>query len=196
MILPMDPYIVRILTLLGKRDPLEVLAKTTKDLQELYYSLNFRSQLTYEMGKWNALQIVCHLCDAELGYGFRLRQVASGQGIQPFDQDAWIGMHKGHTLGQAVQLFTNLRNWNLETWKSFTPEQLATTANHPERGPESVGLMLKFLAGHDLNHLAQLDKIATLPRQVPQKTQLFGPKPVADTPPVKAPGRTKKFSKK
>jgi hypothetical protein len=72
--------------------------------------------------------------------------------------------------------------------------------------------MLKFLAGHDLNHLAQLDKIAAMPRQIPQKTQLFGPKPTAQAPakpaaqaptkpaaqaPTKptTPGRTKKPKK-
>jgi hypothetical protein len=192
MMLGMDPYIQRILGLLGKRDPIEVLTQTPKDLQELYYSLNFRTQLTYEMGKWNALQIMCHLCDAELGYSFRLRQVLNGQGIQAFDQDAWIGLHQGHTLGQSLQLFTSLRGWNLDFFRSLSPEQLATTALHPERGPESIKLMLKFLAGHDLNHLAQLDKIATLPRQVPQKTPLFGPKPAASAPAAPAKTAVKK----
>jgi hypothetical protein len=31
---------------------------------------------------------------------------------------------------------------------------------HPERGIESIGLMIRMLAGHDLNHLAQLEQIA------------------------------------
>jgi hypothetical protein len=31
---------------------------------------------------------------------------------------------------------------------------------HPERGMESVEIIVKMLAGHDLNHLAQLEQIA------------------------------------
>jgi hypothetical protein len=32
-------------------------------------------------------------------------------------------------------------------------------AVHPERGEETVEMMITFLAGHDLNHIAQLEQI-------------------------------------
>jgi hypothetical protein len=31
---------------------------------------------------------------------------------------------------------------------------------HPERGMETIGILVKMLAGHDLNHIAQLEQIA------------------------------------
>src|SRR5215470_14324655 len=41
--------------------------------------------------KWSALEIMAHLADVELVYGFRLRQIYAqpGSTIAPIDQDGW-----------------------------------------------------------------------------------------------------------
>lgn len=36
---------------------------------------------------------------------------------------------------------------------------------HPERGMESVEIIVKLLAGHDLNHLAPLEQIRRVKRE-------------------------------
>jgi hypothetical protein len=36
------------------------------------------------------------------------------------------------------------------------PADLQRTGQHNERGPESLGVMLRMLAGHDLSHLDQI----------------------------------------
>ncbi len=44
-------------------------------------------------------------------------------------------------------------------WRDLTDEQLERQGLHTERGPESVRTILKLLAGHDLVHRAQIQRI-------------------------------------
>ena len=48
-------------------------------------------------GKWSAAEIVSHLADCEMVFGFRLRQTLAEDGptIQPFDQEKWAAMYHG-----------------------------------------------------------------------------------------------------
>lgn len=157
----MNPYIERILGLLGEQDAITVLAETPMRLEKLSPVLAQRAGQSYAPGKWTSHKIICHLADVELGYGFRLRQVLAGiTQIQPFDQDAWAKRYANLPLPLALEAFKSMRAWNLALFKSVSNDDLNKTVNHPERGPESFGLMMKFLAGHDLNHLDQLKTIA------------------------------------
>ena len=71
-----------------------------------------------------------------------------------------MGLYGGIDASLAVESLRSLRTWNLELVRSLTPEQMDRGAFHPERGEEPVGRMISLIAGHDLNHLAQLDLIA------------------------------------
>jgi hypothetical protein len=51
-----------------------------------------------------------------------------------------------------------MRLFNLALWKRTSPEDLKGTGQHNERGPESQGVMLRLLAGHDLSHLDQITR--------------------------------------
>lgn len=157
------PYTARILELLGDRDPLELLAATPSRLEDLFWQLGEKG-LDRRIGEagWTARQILAHIADAEIGYGFRFRQVLSEDAhrIQPFDQDAWTALYRGVDASLALELFRALRLWNLSVLRALTPEQLERAGQHPERGVETVALMIKLLAGHDLNHIAQLERIA------------------------------------
>jgi hypothetical protein len=62
----------------------------------------------------------------------------------------------------AVEAFRGLRAWNLALLTTLTLEDWLAEGYHPERGFESVDLMVRFLAGHDINHLAQLESILAL----------------------------------
>ncbi len=44
-------------------------------------------------------------------------------------------------------------------WRSLGPAELARTGQHNERGPESLALLRTLLAGHDLLHLDQLQRL-------------------------------------
>lgn len=51
------------------------------------------------------------------------------------------------------------RRWNLSLLRGLSEKDLEREAYHPERGPETLGTIVRLLAGHDLNHLAQLERL-------------------------------------
>ena len=158
----MATYTERILGLLGDRPPAASLEQTATRIQEVARRLDARGLArSYAPGKWTAAQLLCHLADAEIATGFRLRQALSEDNhvIQPFDQDRWADRYQGLDGAVAARAFGALRQWNLALIRSLTPADLARPAHHPERGPEPVGHIIKMLAGHDLNHLAQLEQV-------------------------------------
>jgi hypothetical protein len=113
-------------------------------------------------GKWSAAEIVCHLADCEIVFGFRLRQTLAEDGptIQPFDQDRWARIYKGVSPKVALETFGALRNWNLLMIESALPEAANRKMTHPERGTMTFATVVETMAGHDLNHLGQLRRIA------------------------------------
>ena len=113
-------------------------------------------------GKWSASEIVCHLADCELAFGFRLRQTLAEDNhvIQPFDQEKWAAPYRGIAVPQAQAAFAALRNWNLVLISRALPNHGAKPVTHPERGAMTFLDIVETMAGHDLNHLAQLRRIA------------------------------------
>lgn len=160
----MNPYATRILGLLGDRDPMSVLRETPGRLEALAPRLRERAEESYGPGKWTAREILCHLADTELGLGFRLRQVAAGvEVIQAFDENAWARRYAGVPLDLALHTVLALRNWNLAWLEGLEDGVWQHTYHHPERGPETFDLAVRLMAGHDLNHLGQLEGVALQP---------------------------------
>ncbi|MBS1805146.1 MAG: DinB family protein [Acidobacteria bacterium] len=114
-------------------------------------------------GKWSPAEIVCHLADCEVAFAFRLRQTLAEDHhvLQPFDQDKWAAPYRSFSAKDALAAFTGLRNWNLLLIKSALPASASKPVTHPERGPMTFQTIVETMAGHDLNHLAQLKRIAT-----------------------------------
>jgi hypothetical protein len=112
-------------------------------------------------GKWSPAEIVCHLADSELVFAFRLRQTLAEDApvIQPFDQDKWAATYPGVSTGQALQLFNAARQWNLRLIVSALPAAAARPVTHPERGTMTFQTLVETMAGHDLNHLGQLQRL-------------------------------------
>jgi hypothetical protein len=113
-------------------------------------------------GKWSAAEILCHLADCELVFGFRLRQTLAEDSptIQPFDQDKWATVYRGIEAGHALEVFSALRGWNLRLLETALPAAAGRPTTHPERGAMTFMTIVETMAGHDLNHLAQLQRIA------------------------------------
>ncbi|HEY1649511.1 MAG TPA: DinB family protein [Terracidiphilus sp.] len=113
-------------------------------------------------GKWSPAEILCHLADCEMVFGFRLRQTLAEEGptIQPFDQEKWAAAYGGVSAGHALEVFAALRGWNLRLFEVALPDAAARPTFHPERGAMTFQTIVETMAGHDLNHLGQLRRIA------------------------------------
>jgi DinB superfamily len=157
-------YIQRILATLGGQTPLKVQAATPKKLARLIArapSAKLRKRPA--PGKWSAAEILAHLADSEIVVGWRMRQIlgAPGTPIQAFDQDAWAaaGRYEKRDAKESLQQFRAVREANLALLKSLTPEQWKHHGMHAERGVETIEHITCMMAGHDLNHLAQVERI-------------------------------------
>lgn len=115
-------------------------------------------------GKWSPAEIVCHLADCELVFAFRLRQTLAEDGyvIQPFDQDKWAATYQGVSAGQALGVFSSLRRWNLRLIGEALPVSADKVVTHPERGTMTFQTIVETMAGHDRNHIGQLERIAAV----------------------------------
>ena len=94
-------------------------------------------------------------------FGYRLRQSLAEEShvMQNFNQDLWANVYERLEGGAALATFKALRAWNVALIRRLTPDELAKTYTHPERGVEDINLMTKMFAGHDINHLNQIEII-------------------------------------
>jgi hypothetical protein len=113
-------------------------------------------------GKWSPAEIVCHLADCEIAFAFRLRQTLAEDHhvLQPFDQEKWAAPYPGIAARDALAAFTALRAWNLKLIAKMLPGSASKPVTHPERGSMTFQTIVETMAGHDLNHLEQLKRIA------------------------------------
>ena len=81
--------------------------------------------------------------------------------IQPFDQEAWQMPYRSLSAHDAVAAFSAARRWNLLFIDAVLPGALPKPVMHPERGQMTFGTIIETMGGHDLNHLAQVQGVAT-----------------------------------
>ena len=114
-------------------------------------------------GKWSIAEIMAHLADSEIVIGWRLRQILSTNGvpIQAYDQDRWASTfdYAHRDPRQSLESFRVVRESNLAILKAVPRPTWENYGVHQERGNESVGHFVRMVAGHDLNHLRQVEAI-------------------------------------
>jgi hypothetical protein len=148
---------------LGERPPWEVIDETAGRLKSLLDGLGMLgAEREPAPGKWSARQIVCHLADCEIVFAFRLRMALTQDHhvIQPFDQDLWATLYHPCDADTALTVFTAVRRWNVRLISAMSPADMEKSLTHPERGEMTVQVVVETMAGHDLNHLAQIEAIA------------------------------------
>jgi hypothetical protein len=113
-------------------------------------------------------EILAHLADAEIVIGWRLRSIlgAPGTPIQAYDQNAWLiaGHYEKRDPHRSIALHGAVREANLALLKSLSSDQRKHYGQHAERGQESVEHIVRMVAGHDINHLRQIERILTPPK--------------------------------
>lgn len=157
-------YTKRIMSNLQGADPAKVQAATPKKIERLMKGASAaKLRKRPAPGKWSVAEIVAHLADDEIVIGWRMRQIlgAPGTPLQPFDQDAWAAaMHyEKRDARKSLAEFRAVREANLALLKYLSPEQWKQFGMHAERGEESIRHIVALVAGHDLNHLGQIERI-------------------------------------
>lgn len=157
-------YTQRLLSYADGKDPLRLQQAAPAKLAELLKGKTGK-QLTQRPApdKWSIAEILAHLADAELAISWRLRQVLANNAIplQPYDQDLWARTfnYARRDPRQSLANFRSLREANIALLKSVPRKLWENYGVHAERGNESVNHVVKMVAGHDLNHLQQIQKI-------------------------------------
>jgi hypothetical protein len=157
-------YTQRILGYVEGKQPLAVQAATAKKLDRLIKGVSTaRLRKRPAPGKWSVSEILAHLADGEIVGGFRMRLILGSPGVPivAYDQEKWVtsGHYDRRDPRKSVEQFRVLREGNLALLKSLGPEQWKHYGMHSERGQESIEHIVRMFAGHDINHLQQIERI-------------------------------------
>lgn len=158
-----DQYVQRILSNVNG-EPLAVQESTPGILQELIKDAAQDKLMRRPSPEaWSVAEILAHLADAELVTAFRIRKTVneSGAEIAAYDQNSWAsnGHYGDKDPSNSLIEFQFLREMNLRFLRSLTPEQWQHFGNHSERGRETVERLSRMMAGHDVNHVKQIETI-------------------------------------
>jgi len=157
-------YAGAVLGLIGDRHPIDILRETPGMAARAVASLTPEKLRTREAaGKWSVAHVLRHLADTDVVWGWRMRLILAQDRptITGFDQDLWADRldYANADPNESLETFAVLRRDNLRLIERATPEDLLRVGVHAERGEESVGYLIRLYAGHDLMHLAQIDRI-------------------------------------
>ena len=158
-------YTDRILGFVSGKEPLEVQRDTANTLAKLIKPLSTK-QLSQrpEPGKWSITEILAHLADSEIVLSWRMRLVIcqNGAPMQAADQDVWAETldYAGQDPGVSLEIFRMLRENNLRMLEVLPKKLWENYGMHSEQGKQTLAHIVRMYAGHDLNHLAQVEKIA------------------------------------
>ena len=154
----LNPYA----TFLGDSPPHEVIEATPVTIARLIRaSDSARLTRAPAPGKWSIRDILCHLADAEITFAFRLRQTfaEAHHVIQPFDQTDWANPYSSLDARDALDAFTAFRHWNVLFIRAVGPAAESKPVTHPERGEMTFRTIIETMAGHDINHLRQIENL-------------------------------------
>lgn len=176
-----EQYTARMLALAGTDEPLGVLAATPARIAALLAGRAAADlQWSPDPGRWCIAEIVSHLADSELVLAYRARMMLSAPGtaIQAFDQAAWARSQRAAASDafESLAVFASTRWANLRLLRRLTDEERDRFGVHAERGHESIRHLERLHAGHDRNHVAQIERLlaARVPGEVPRT---FSPAP-------------------
>jgi hypothetical protein len=159
-----EHYIHRILGYVAGQDAIKVQRSTAGKLKKAISGLT-PAQLKWrsEPTKWSIAEIIAHLADAEIVASWRMRSVIGENGItiQPFDQDAWASVfnYQVRDTKRSLELFRVLRENNLAMLNEIPRETWDNYGMHLERGKESIAHLARMFAGHDTNHVLQVERL-------------------------------------
>jgi len=159
-------YTARLLGYVEGEKPLKVLSSTPKRIKKLIKGLKKKSLYKKPSpGKWSIAEITAHLAETELVMGWRYRSIAGKNEIriQSFEQDDWAANSKyaETDFPGMIEMFGVLRKANLNFIAGLPKGKLENFGIHDERGKETIAHIIRLEAGHDVNHLRQIEAMVS-----------------------------------
>ena len=145
------------------RDPVALMAGTLEDYRTVLAGVSGAGwQQPWQPGKWSLREIVVHVAQWEMIFGYRLACGVSmpGFSIQAADQDALMKHTSGIDGPAALAAFEGARRMNLGLVRALSAADRATTVKHPEYGLLSASDLIVQMTGHAIHHLKQLQAAA------------------------------------
>jgi DinB superfamily len=163
-------YVRALVDTLGDREPLAVLRQTPAAVRAMCAQLtDVQWRTPMADGEWNALQVVGHLLDVEVVYGFRWRLILTEErpSYPGYDEKRWSLLPRPAPT-QLLAALEGLRAVNLAVLAGVDDDAATRVGVHGEQGEEDFDLTVRKVGGHDLAHLNQLARTvaaATMPHE-------------------------------
>jgi hypothetical protein len=148
---------------LESREPIDAMRNTTARIRAIAGEWRpDQFDRSYAPGKWHARQILIHLAQSEIAFGYRIRMTlaAPGYTAQSFDQDRWMVRESKTSGHDALDAFLGMAALNVALFAALSDTDRNTTLSHPEYGTLTVDWIIHQTAGHQIHHLKQLETIA------------------------------------
>ncbi len=166
-----DAYRRSLLKALGDKDPAVVLAAGPDAARRVAEAAGSRLRIRPEPDEWSVMECLAHLADSELVTAGRLRWIASEDqpDIVGYDQALWVTAMQqvDEDLDTILGAFEANRRWNVAFWERLPVAARSRYGVHRERGEESIDLIVRLAAGHDIVHLAQANRALEVARDAP-----------------------------
>ncbi len=151
--------------ILGKKDPIKVLATTPGKIETLIKGLSPRQLAKRpKPDKWSIREIIAHLTETEMVLCCRARWIAfeDKPTLVPFDQEKWSKSwaREKEPPAETLERLRLLRRSQVRLFRSVPKADFKRTGHHLERGIITLKEQMETAAGHDLNHLAQIKRLA------------------------------------
>ena len=147
------------------KQPLTVQAGTAKKIERLIKGVSTaKLRKRPAPDKWSVSEILAHLADAEIVGSFRMRLIlgAPGTPIRRL-RSGCVGGQRTLRETRSAQI---ARAVSRRCAKRISPcssrsrhEQWKHYGMHAERGQETIEHVVRMFAGHDINHLQQVERI-------------------------------------
>ena len=157
-------YVARLRSYVEGQEPIQTQRDSLSKIEKLISKLDDESAHKRPApGKWSVAEQIAHLAECEIANSWRYRQVLekSGCDLHGFDQDVWadLGKYSQWKLRDGFEMFRLLRESNLRLLERATAADWEKFGNHLERGRLTLFELAQLMAGHDVNHVMQIEKI-------------------------------------
>ena len=147
------------------KDPLAVVESTLPRVQAVIAALSAdRIAQPIAPGKWTVHEIIAHLADCELVFQARCRWMMfeDNPTLISFDQDPWLTgwRREREPFAATLERYRVLRESTIRMFRAASGADLAKPGKHGQLGAMSSQGVMEVMAGHDLNHLGQLEAVA------------------------------------